>query len=109
VGYQANDGNSTRIVPREDILRLSMADFLIVLALRLVSVSARGNRPSHRWHTEALGSSAQIRCVSLSCREYRVMAKRASRVPRIIQMLIRITADTRVLISSASENPRYRR
>jgi hypothetical protein len=72
----------------------------------LVNVSARENRPSHRRHTEALGSSAQIRCVSLS---YRVMAKRASRVPRINQMLIRITADARVLISSASENPRYRR
>ena len=32
MGYQANDGNSARIVPREDILRLSMVDFLIVLA-----------------------------------------------------------------------------
>jgi hypothetical protein len=31
----------------------------------LVNVSARENRPSHRRHTEALGSSAQIRCVSL--------------------------------------------
>jgi hypothetical protein len=101
VGYQANDGNSTRMVPREDILRLSMVDFLIVLAARLVSILARENRPSHRWHTEALGSSAQM--------EYRVMAKRASRVPRIIQMLIRITADPPSVDSSASENPRYRR
>jgi hypothetical protein len=98
VGYQANDGNSTRMV-----------HFLIVLAATVGQCIARENRPSHHWHTEALGSSAQIRCVSLSCREYRVMAKRASRVPRIIQMLIRITADAQVWISSASENPRYRR
>ncbi len=47
---------------------------------------------SHRWHTEALGSSAQIRCVSLSCCRYRVMTKSASRVARIIQMLMRIRA-----------------
>ena len=47
---------------------------------------------SHRWHTEALGSSAQIRFVSWSCCRYRVMTKSASRAARIIQMLMRIRA-----------------
>jgi hypothetical protein len=53
------------------------------------------NRSSHRWHIEALGSSAQIRCVSLSCCMYRVMARSASRAARIIQMLMRIRATQR--------------
>jgi hypothetical protein len=47
---------------------------------------------SHRWHIEALGSSAQIRCVSLSCCRYRVITGSASRAARIIQMLMRIRA-----------------
>src|SRR5262249_44075187 len=45
---------------------------------------------THRWHAEALGSSAQIRCISLSCCRYRVMTRSASRAARIIQMLMRI-------------------
>jgi hypothetical protein len=53
------------------------------------------NRSSHRWHIEALGSSAQIRCVSLPCCMYRVMARSASRAARIIQMLMRIRATQR--------------
>jgi hypothetical protein len=47
---------------------------------------------SHRWHTKALGSSAQIRSVSLLCCRYRVMTKSASKVARIIQILMRIRA-----------------
>jgi len=34
--------------------------------------------PSYRPHTEALGSSAQIRCVYPSCWRYRVASKSAS-------------------------------
>jgi hypothetical protein len=49
---------------------------------------------SHGWHTEAVGSVAQICCVSCrSCCVYRVMANSASRAPRISQMLMRIRAD----------------
>ena len=50
------------------------------------------NRSSHRWQTEAVGSSPQIRCVSCWCCRYRVMAKSASRAARIIQILTRIRA-----------------
>jgi hypothetical protein len=46
--------------------------------------------PSYRPHTEALGSSAQIRCVSPSCWRYRVASKSASKAARIAQMLRRI-------------------
>src|SRR5262249_54067760 len=46
--------------------------------------------PLTDWHTEAVGSLAQIFCASLSCCQYRVMPKSASRAPRIIQILIRI-------------------
>ena len=50
------------------------------------------NRSSHRWQTEAVGSSPQIRCVSCWCCRYRVMAKSASRAAWIIQILTRIRA-----------------
>ena len=50
------------------------------------------NRSSHRWQTEAVGSSPQIRCVSCWCCRYRVMAKSASRAASIIQILTRIRA-----------------
>ena len=50
------------------------------------------NRSSHRWQTEAVGSSPQIRCVSCRCCRYRVMAKSASRAARITQILTRIRA-----------------
>src|SRR5262249_8895923 len=46
--------------------------------------------PSYRPHTEALGSSAQIRCVYPSCWRYRVASKSASNVAKITQMLRRI-------------------
>src|SRR6516225_9301454 len=46
--------------------------------------------PSYRPHTEALGSSAQIRCVYPSCWRYRVASKSASKVAKITQMLRRI-------------------
>jgi len=46
--------------------------------------------PSYHPHTEALGSSAQIRCVSFSCWRYRVASKSASKAARITQMLRRI-------------------
>jgi hypothetical protein len=46
--------------------------------------------PSYRPHTEALGSSAHIRCVSPSCWRYRVASKSASKAARITQMLRRI-------------------
>jgi hypothetical protein len=98
------------MVPREDILRLSMVDFLIVLAAPVGQyISPRESSFSSLAYRGTWVIGTDTLCLSLSCREYRVMAKRASRVPRIIQMLIRITADARVLISSASENPRYRR
>jgi hypothetical protein len=46
-----------------------------------------------RSHTEALGSSTQIRsCVSLWYCAYRVTAKSTSRIARTIQMLMRIKA-----------------
>jgi hypothetical protein len=38
--------------------------------------------PSYRPHTEALGSSAQIRCVSPSCWRYRVASRARARVRR---------------------------
>src|SRR5262249_16945017 len=46
--------------------------------------------PCYRPHTEALGSSAQIRSVSRSCWRYRVATKSASKAARITQMLRRI-------------------
>ena len=46
--------------------------------------------PSYRPHTDALGSSPQIRCVYPSCRRYRVASKSASKAARITQMLRRI-------------------
>src|SRR5262249_36532030 len=46
--------------------------------------------PSYRPHTEALGSSPQIRCVYPSCWRYRVASKSASKAARITQMLRRI-------------------
>src|SRR4051812_43355126 len=46
---------------------------------------------SHRWHTEAVGSSTQI-CVSSGRCMYRMIAKSASRLARIIQILRRIRA-----------------
>ena len=46
--------------------------------------------PCYRPHTEALGSSAQIRSVSRWCWRYRVATKRASKAARITQMLRRI-------------------
>jgi hypothetical protein len=60
------------------------------LIRRPISNGARVPRDSdsHRWHTEALGSSAQIRCVSRSFCMYRVMTKSASRAARTIQILI---------------------
>jgi hypothetical protein len=50
--------------------------------------------PSYRPHTEALGSSAQIRCVYPSCWRYRVASKSASKVARITQMLRRIVRNS---------------
>jgi hypothetical protein len=55
------------------------------------------NHPSHRWHTEAVGSSTQTRSASFSCCAYRVMAKSASRAARIIQMFMRIRASPATL------------
>jgi hypothetical protein len=52
---------------------------------------------SHRWQTDAVGSSAQMRCVFLPCCAYRVMAKSASRAARIIQMFMRIRASPATL------------
>jgi hypothetical protein len=49
-------------------------------------------REAHRTHTEALGSSAQMRCVSCWYRQSRVTAKSTSRTPRTIQILMRIRA-----------------
>src|SRR5215813_4127962 len=49
-------------------------------------------REAHRSHTEALGSSAQMRCVSCRYRENRVTAKSAIRTTRTIQILMRIRA-----------------
>jgi len=46
--------------------------------------------PCYRPHTEALGSSAQIRSVSRSCWRCRVATKSASKAARITQMLRRI-------------------
>jgi hypothetical protein len=50
------------------------------------------NHASHRWHTEAVGSSIQIRSVSPRWCRYRTTAKSASRIVRTIQMLTRIRA-----------------
>ena len=52
-------------------------------------------REAHRRHTEALGSSAQMRCVSCWYRQSRVTAKSTSRTPRTIQILMRIRAACR--------------
>src|SRR5262249_55973597 len=52
---------------------------------------------SHRWHTEAVGSSAQMRCGFLPCCAYRVMAKSGSRAARLIQMFMRIRASPATL------------
>jgi hypothetical protein len=49
-------------------------------------------RDAHRPHAEALGSSAQMRCVSCWYRQSRVTAKSTSRTPRTIQILMRIRA-----------------
>src|SRR5262249_45525371 len=49
-------------------------------------------REAHRTHTEALGSSAQMRCVSCWYRQSRVTAKSTSRTPRTTQILMRIRA-----------------
>ena len=48
------------------------------------------NRPCHRWHTDAVGSSRQT-CASPSCCRYRATTKSASRAARTIQMLTRMT------------------
>jgi hypothetical protein len=48
------------------------------------------NRPCHRWHTAAVGSSRQT-CASPSCCRYRATTKTASRAARTIQMLTRMT------------------
>jgi hypothetical protein len=48
------------------------------------------NYVSQRSHTEAVGSLAQMRSVSFWYFVYRVMAKSTSRIPRIIQTLMRI-------------------
>jgi hypothetical protein len=48
------------------------------------------NRPCHRWHTAAVGSSRQT-CASPSCCRYRATTKSASRAARTIQMLTRMT------------------
>jgi hypothetical protein len=44
---------------------------------------------THRWHTEAVGSSTQIAGVS-RCWMYRMMTKSASKAARITQTLRRI-------------------
>ena len=49
-------------------------------------------REGHRSHAEAVGSLAQICSVCRPSCTYRVMAKSASRVARMIQMLMRISA-----------------
>src|SRR5262245_43796586 len=49
-------------------------------------------REAHRPHTEALGSSAEMRCVSCWYRQSRATAKSTSRTPRTIQILMRIRA-----------------
>jgi len=51
--------------------------------------------PCYRPHTEALGSSAQIRSVSRSCWRCRVATKSASKAARITQMLRRIVRNLR--------------
>ena len=82
----------------EDPVKLGLVASLARAGCRAVRTarSWRGSRcvkpDAHRPHTEALGSSAQIRCVSLACCRYRVMTRRASRLARIIQMLMRIRA-----------------
>ena len=52
------------------------------------SVKGKACRP----HTEALGSSAQMRCVSCRSCKSRVVAKSASRTARTIEILMRIRA-----------------
>jgi hypothetical protein len=59
----------------------------------LLRHSFPANSNQIRSHTEALGSSTQIRsCVSLWYCAYRVTAKSTSRIARTIQMLMRIKA-----------------
>jgi hypothetical protein len=62
-------------------------------AAMLACSSFPANSNHIRSHTEALGSSTQIRsCVSLWYCAYRVTAKSTSRIARTIQMLLRIKA-----------------
>jgi hypothetical protein len=82
----------------EDPVKLGLVASLARAGCRAVRTarSWRGSRcvkpDAHRPHTEALGSSAQMRCVSCWYRQSRVTAKSTSRTPRTIQILMRIRA-----------------
>src|SRR5262249_15849759 len=55
-------------------------------------ITLLGGAVAHRWHTEAVGSSTQIRSLSPWYRTYRATAKSTSRIARKIQILTCITA-----------------
>jgi hypothetical protein len=59
---------------------------------------------AHRPHTEALGSSAQMRCVSCWYRQSRVTAKSTSRTPRTIQIFAdTVYAMTRAIFNNLTQ------